>query len=231
MRQCDWWYDDMRQVGLDFSQAAQVQTYDARQGTDPTADATLLRDLGLRPGQRMADIGCGTGSLVCEAARIGAEVYAIDVSDAMLAATESRAQALRRQGVVLQHGGVLSAELPEASFDLITSKAALHHLPDMWKAVALARIFAALKPGGRFYLRDVAFSCPVERLPAAVEAWAEWMVAETGYSREDVAGHVRDEFSTFGWILEGLIEAAGFRLIRKRYAQEVYAEYIAERPH
>ena len=40
------------------------------------------------------------------------------------------------------------------SYDLIVSEFTLHHLPDFWKAVALARIYGALKPGAQFFLRQ-----------------------------------------------------------------------------
>jgi 2-polyprenyl-3-methyl-5-hydroxy-6-metoxy-1,4-benzoquinol methylase len=46
--------------------------------------------LGVQRGWRVADIGCGNGVLACEAALMGAEVDAIDISPAMLALAKSR---------------------------------------------------------------------------------------------------------------------------------------------
>ncbi|WP_252720640.1 class I SAM-dependent methyltransferase, partial [Acinetobacter baumannii] len=66
----------------------------------------------------------------------------------------------RELGVSLntQSAGFLSFTYEANAFDLIISEFALHHLPDFWKAVALARLFNALKPGGKLFLRDIVFS-------------------------------------------------------------------------
>jgi putative AdoMet-dependent methyltransferase len=222
----DWFYDDLRQVGLDFEDPQQVATYDARQGGSGAADAALLARLGVTPDTVMADLGCGTGILAIEAARIGARVHAVDVSREMLRAVQARAQGLPR--LTCQHAGFLSFEVEPASLDLITTKNALHHLPDFWKAVALVRMRQALKPGGRLYIRDVAFGCAPSEIAATVEGWIAWMTANTGYSREEVAAHVREEHSTFTWVLERLVEEAGFRLVQRDYDMGVYAAYLAE---
>jgi hypothetical protein len=100
-------------------------------------------------------------------------------------------------------------------------------LPDFWKAVALTRIRKALKPRGRLYLRDVIFRCAPEAIPEAVENWIAWMQANTGYSRSEVAGHVREEHSTFAWVMEELTRRAGFRLISAEYSEGVYGAYVA----
>jgi ubiquinone/menaquinone biosynthesis C-methylase UbiE len=229
MTNFDWWCDDARQVGLDFADAAQVASYDARQGGSAERDAALLRRLGLAAGMSLADIGCGTGILVCEAAGLGAQALGIDVSAAMLEAARARAARLGRSRARFLRAGFLSFEVPEASFDLITTKNALHHLPDFWKAMAMTRLYAALKPGGRLYIRDVIFNEPPHRLAAAAEAWVGWMAANTGYARAEAAGHVRDEHSTFGWVIERLLTDTGFRLIERTH-DGVYGEFLAERP-
>lgn len=223
----DWFYDDLRQVGLDFEDEGEVETYDARQGGSAAKDAVLLERLGVGPGTAMADIGCGTGIMACQAAAMGAQVQAVDVSKTMLRAVERRT---RDSGVALglQHAGFLTFEA--SGLDLVTSKFALHHLPDFWKAAALVRIHDALKPGGRLYIEDVVFNCAPTAITATVEAWIDYMMAQTGYTREDVACHVRDEHSTFGWVLERLITEAGFTLLRASYEEPVYATYLAERP-
>lgn len=228
MQTFDWWYDDKRQVGLDFEDEAQVATYDARQRSSPEHDAALLRELGLAAGMRIADIGCGTGVMVCEAARLGAEAIGVDVSPAMLHAAKARAEAMGAASIAFQHAGFLSFDIAAASLDLITTKAALHHLPDFWKAIAIVRMREALKPGGRLYIQDVAFSCPPGELIAAAEAWVDWLDRETPYSREEGACHIREEHSTFAWILERMLTEAGFTLVRCEH-EEPYAKILAER--
>lgn len=227
MQTPDWYYDDRRQVGLDFADEEQARTYDARQGTSAEADRALLRRLGLAPQHAMADIGCGTGSLAREAAWICRRAMAVDVSPAMLRLARERAAGA--SNLEFQEASFLTWSYEPASFDLITTKNALHHLPDFWKGLAFVRMAEALRPGGRLYLQDVAFPCPPQEAPTLVEDWAAFLTANSGYSRQDAATHVREEHSTYGWVLEGLIERSGFRLIGADYANGVYGRYLAER--
>lgn len=230
MNRPDWYYDDLKQVGTDFADQAQVATYDERQSDDAKKDRVLLAKLGLASEHDFADIGCGTGLLVCEAARLCRTAQAIDVSAPMLAATRRRAEALQLANIETQHAGFLSFALPQASIDVMTTKFALHHLPDQWKGVALERMANALKPGAKLFIRDVVFSCTPAELPQTAEAWIAWMLANTGYDRATVACHLRDEHSTYGWIMEGLIKQAGLQIVSAEYSDGVYADYLAVRP-
>jgi putative AdoMet-dependent methyltransferase len=226
MTQPDWWYDDLKQVGLDFADPEQVETYDDRQGATAADRRALLRRLDVTRDTAVADIGCGTGLLACEAAHMARSVRAIDISAPMLAAARRRAAGQDAGNITFERAGFLTFAA-SGDLDLIVTMAALHHLPDMWKAVALTRMRDALRPGGRIYIRDVAFSGPPDALPLAVEGWIGWMTRETGYTRADVATHVRDEHSTFAWIITRMIEDAGFRLIE--HTQDgVYATWWAE---
>lgn len=227
MTSYDWWYDDRRQVGLDFADEAQVATYDARQGGSAQRDNALLRRLGVTAGMDVADIGCGTGILICEAAGMCRSATGVDVSPAMLAAARARADALGRDNLTFQQAGFLSFEASENAFDLITTQNALHHLPDFWKALAIARIHAALKPHGRLYIRDVMFDAPPGRLAAVAEDWITWLAANSGYMREDGVTHVRDEYSTFSWAIDRMLRDAGFRVLE--HTQDgVYGTFLAE---
>ena len=222
----DWWYDDLNQVGLDFADPEQVATYDGRQRGSATDDRALLKSLAVTRATAMADIGCGTGILVCEAADQARSVRAIDISPAMLAATKARATNLGLSNITYEQAGFLTFAA-SGDLDLIISKNALHHLPDMWKAVALTRLRDALRPGGRICIRDVAFNCAPDALPRAVESWAAHMARETGYTRQEVAGHVRDEHSTFSWVITRMIEEAGFRVLNHTH-EGVYGTWLAE---
>lgn len=230
MARPDWHYDDLKQIGTDFADAAEVAAYDERQSGSAAEDRTLLETLGLGSSDTLADIGCGTGLLVCEAAKLCRGVYAIDVSLPMLATTRRRVGTSNLTNVAPQHAGFLSFALPDASIDVMTTKFALHHLPDQWKGVALDRMARALKPGARLFIRDIVFSCTPSELPQIAEAWIDWMLANTGYDRATVARHLRDEHSTYGWIMEGLIKQAGLMLVSAQYSNGVYADYIATRP-
>ncbi|HEY2047909.1 MAG TPA: methyltransferase domain-containing protein [Caulobacteraceae bacterium] len=229
MQQYDWWYDDRRQVGLDFEDEQQVATYDARQGGSADWDRSLLQGLGLGSEMRMADIGCGTGILVCEAAKICREATGIDVSKAMLRTAAARASGLGLSNLTFQNAGFLTFEAAEGGFDLVTSKAALHHLPDFWKALAIARIREALRPGGLFYLRDVMFCEPPQHLASAAETWISNLVARSGYAREDGVSHIRDEHTTFTWVIQRMLVEAGFQVRRHTHEGNSTGVFVAER--
>ena len=66
----DWYYTQRRQVGLDTAVAS---IYDVSEDSDARARQALTM-LGVKPGWRIADIGCGNGVLATEAALMGAEV-------------------------------------------------------------------------------------------------------------------------------------------------------------
>ena len=135
-----------------------MASYDARQGDHTAEDEQVLARLHIGRGDIVADIGCGTGSLACAGARRGALVHAIDASPTMLAAAKARAAACGAQTITFHQASFLTFDIG-APAHLITTKYALHHLPDFWKGLALARMHAALAPGGRLYIEDVVFSC------------------------------------------------------------------------
>src|SRR5207245_9003494 len=115
--------------------------------------------------------GCGSAGAACEAALMGAEVDAIDISPAMLALAEIQARD-RKVAIRTQSAGLLSFTYQPDTYDLIVSEFALHHLPDFWKTVALSRIFCALKPGSGFYLRDIVFVSTPDGPALDVAQWA-----------------------------------------------------------
>src|SRR5258705_2036156 len=72
----DWYYNERRQIGLD---SAVASIYDRHDDRDIRARAALTM-LGVQRGWRVADIGCGSGVLACEAPLMGAEGHANDIS-------------------------------------------------------------------------------------------------------------------------------------------------------
>lgn len=92
-----WFFREYEPVGVDLGSAAAVASYDGNQGTDPDADDALLDRLGVAAGTRLVDLACGTGSLVVQAARRGAEAHGVDVSSEMLAFAQARAERTSRR--------------------------------------------------------------------------------------------------------------------------------------
>jgi len=221
----DWYYNERRRRGLDTAVAS---IYDRHDDSDLRARAALTM-LGVRPGWRVADIGCGNGVLACEAALLGAEVDAIDISPAMLALAGIQAKD-RRVAVRTQSAGLLSFAYKPNSYDLIVSEFTLHHLPDFWKAVALSRIYAALKPGANFYLRDIVFARMPDGAERDIEAWADFSIMNHDFDRDSVMTHMRDEYSTFGWVIEGILTDVGFTLVSADYHAPLHGTYLLRKP-
>ena len=223
----DWHYDDLRQVGLDFEDTAAVDAYDRNQGVGAEQDRALLDQLGINGDHVVIDIGCGTGALAIEAARRCRTVYAVDVSPSMLAFARRRATAQNLNNMQFRRGGFLSYAHDGPPADMLVTKCAFHHLPDFWKSVALLRMNEMLRAAGRLFLSDVVFSFPPTEHRREIDAW----IARTakpqgeGFTAAEFATHVRDEHSTYDWILEGLIERAGFRIDRKNRWDAIYADY------
>lgn len=104
-------------------------------------------------GERVLDIGCGTGaSSFALAACVGAEgqVLGVDISEPMIA--RARAHAPQDTPVLFRVADASSAELPEGAFDILFSRFGVMFFDDPTRAFAHMR--RALQPGGR-----VAFVC------------------------------------------------------------------------
>ena len=110
----------------------------------------------IKPGDRVLDVGCGTGNLTQAAARnAGPEggAQGIDASPEMIDLAQAKA---RRSGsqAAFSLGLMEKLDFPDASFDVVISRLAMHHLPDNLKPQALAEVFRVLKPGGRLLIAD-----------------------------------------------------------------------------
>jgi 2-polyprenyl-3-methyl-5-hydroxy-6-metoxy-1,4-benzoquinol methylase len=221
----DWYYNQRRRIGID---RAVMALYDPNDDSDLRARAALAM-LGAKKGWRIADIGCGNGVFACEAALIGAEVDAIDISPAMLALAELHARDCRVP-IRTRSSGLLSFAYAPNSYDLIVSEFTLHHLPDFWKAVALSRIYAALKPGAHFYLRDIVFVSMPDGCERDIDEWADFNIKNHDFERCSVVAHMRDEYSTFGWVIERMLTETGFTLISADYYAPMHGTYLVQKP-
>jgi putative AdoMet-dependent methyltransferase len=222
-----WWFQEYAPVGVELGTIEAVARYDANQGTAPARDDVLLDRLDVTAGTRLVDLGCGTGSLVIRAALRGAEAHGVDVSLGMLDYCRARADAT---GVAAHwhHAGFLDYRHRGPRADVVTTKSALPQLPDAWKQQALLNAANMLRPAGRFYLWDVAFSFDPQNADTELERWITDM-GGTGFSVEDFTTHVRDEHSTYTWILSGLLDRAGLRVEHHVTPTPMYAEFVCRR--
>jgi 2-polyprenyl-3-methyl-5-hydroxy-6-metoxy-1,4-benzoquinol methylase len=221
----DWYYNERRQLGLD---SAVASIYDRHDDSDIRARAALGM-LGVQRGWRVADIGCGNGVLAVEAALMGAEVDAVDISPAMLGLAKIQASD-RKVAIRTQSAGLLSFAYQPDTYDLIVSEFTLHHLPDFWKAVAMSRIHAALKPGANFYLRDIVYVGMPDGSERDIEAWADFSTKNHDFARASVVTHMRDEYSTFGWVMERMLTDVGFTLVSADYHAPLHGTYLLRKP-
>jgi trans-aconitate methyltransferase len=120
-----------------------VTTYDSVFGYVSAHGAPLVDLLDPQPGERIIDLGCGTGTFTAEIAERGAEVLGIDGSPEMIA--QATAQ---HPGLSFAVGDAYEFTTTEP-YDAVASNAALHWMTRDPDAV-IARVHAALRPGGRF---------------------------------------------------------------------------------
>jgi hypothetical protein len=119
--------------------------------------------------------------------------------------------------------------------DVVYSRYALHHLPDFWKGVALTRIHRMLRAGGLFRLWDVVYHFPMNEAEDRIEHWCATgptkATRDDEWTRAELEEHVRDEHSTFTWLLEPMIRQAGFEILDVTYADDGFsARHLLRRP-
>lgn len=140
-------------------------------GTLPKQPRLRLQLLAPHAGERILDLGCGTGQLTAEMARTGAHTTGADNSPDMIAQA-------RRSFPELRFELADARSLPfRDEFDAVFSNAALHWVPD--PHAAAASIARALKPGGRFVAELGGKGNNAALLDAAFQALADLGVPES----------------------------------------------------
>lgn len=228
-----WYFDESNMAGIDFENAAQVEVYDRNQtSSTPEKEQALVTRLGIAAEHTVIDLGAGTGNFAIQAALTGASVYAVDISQAMLTFAQNKAQQAGISTIKFHQAGFLSYKHPDQLADFVVTKNALHILPDFWKMTAFLRIATMLKLNGKFYLRDVIFSFAPADYEASIDNWIKQVAKSDGegWTAQDFEMHVREEHSTYGWIIEGMLTRAGFEIVEVNYNTPTYAEYLCIKP-
>lgn len=120
--------------------------------------AEMIRQAEVRPGQRVLDVGCGTGNLLLAvgAAKPGVELEGLD-PDARILATAGRKSRRARLPVTWRRGFADDLPFADGAVDRVFSSLMLHHLaPAAAKAGMLAEVRRVLAPDGLLVLADVA---------------------------------------------------------------------------
>lgn len=221
--------DETAAAGAEHLDPAYVAGYDRKAAFDPAEDLEILRSRGLDLDATLIDLGAGTGTFALAAAPYCRRVIAIDISPAMVAATRARAASAGARNVAVVQAGFLGYVHDGDAVEAVYTRNALHHLPDLWKAIALRRMADVLVRGGTLLLRDLVFSFPAADAEAGIRRWIDATAAddaEIGWTRAELEAHVRDEHSTFTWLLEPMLAQAGLEIVESAYAPiGAYADY------
>ena len=220
----DWVFDEEAHAGAEHLDPERVARYDEKVPFDPTRELELLQEHGLSAEDTVVDLGTGTGAFPIAVAEHCDRVVAVDVSEPMLEVAREKIAAEGVENVEVVHAGFLSYDHAGPPASVVFSRNALHHLPDFWKVEALKRVGDTLEPGGIFRLRDLVFTFDPADIRDAIDAWLEGM-ASTGFTDEELTDHFRTEYSTYGFLLEPMLEATGFEILESTYREGFYASY------
>jgi ubiquinone/menaquinone biosynthesis C-methylase UbiE len=224
-----WFIDELDFAGRENLDAGHVARYDGKEDAGAVAEVALLTELGMTQESLVVEFGAGTGQFTVEAAPRCARLIAVDVSPPMLSRLSDKVATLGLRNVELVRAGFLTYEHRDDPVDFVYSRFALHHLPDFWKALALARLRRMLRPGGVVRLWDVVYDFEPAEAEERIDAWCATGGDDVDgeWSRAELEEHVRDEHSTFTWILEPLMRRAGFEIEgAERSDDGIFAKYV-----
>ena len=128
-----------------------------RQTQDPNHLDRILKSVGIRGGMRILDLGTGSGYLAFPMAREDpdCEVIGLDIVSGALEAGRARAEAEGIRNLSFVNYDGMDFPFEDGSFDLIVTRYALHHFPDIEHS--MGEMGRVLKKGGMLFLSD---PCP-----------------------------------------------------------------------
>jgi len=224
-----WFIDEVAYAGRENLDPGHVARYDGKEDAGAADEVALLEDLGLTRESLVVELGAGTGQFTLAVAPKCSRVVAVDVSPPMLDQLQAKAGAADLGNVEVIRSGFLTYEHTGSPADFVYSRFALHHLPDFWKAVALGRIRGMLRVEGVCRLWDVVYDFDPSEAEERVEAWCATggESVEGEWSRAELEEHVRDEHSTFTWLLEPMMRRCGFEIEDVERSEDgVFSKYV-----
>ena len=223
-----WYFDESKHSGVDYSSTELIQQYDENHSKFRNFEKEakeIINDLQLNTQSIVADIGCGTCAITNFIANKVKKIYAIDISKAMLDYAQQKYHIIKNIEYI--NSGFLALNSHNLNVDAVYTKMALHHLPDFWKQVALHNISSITKPGGKLLYVDVIYSGDVSKIEQNIDQWINNFRQNTGNEfAKEVEMHVKEEFSTFDWVIEKMLQKAGYRINIKVHQDEMIIKYI-----
>jgi ubiquinone/menaquinone biosynthesis C-methylase UbiE len=169
----------------------------------------LIDAVGVQPGQRVLDVGCGTGYFVrMIATAVGPSGFAVGVDPSSAMIDYARRKAADSSSSEFHVGTAEALGFPDGCFDVVVSSLVMHHLPEDLRMRALTEMRRVLRSGGRVLVAEA-------QSPRHGSGW-QLLTRLHGFDR--MARHVPD--------LESLAAHSGFRDIRNGEAPP-WLRYVA----
>ena len=164
-------------------------------GSEARLNQRVVAALDLQPGQRVLDVGCGTGTLTrmiatAPAAQPDPSVTGIDAAARMIDVAQQRAAHVDHVTFEI----VMAESLPyqDATFDRAVSSLFFHHIDRVAKLAAINEMARVLKPNGKALILDV--DIPTT-LVGRICAWSGYLLFRQPEIRENIVGELRDVFT------------------------------------
>lgn len=210
-----WMWNEFKQVGTDYANRSEVEIYDQRMRAMRDIDGEneiISHHISWTPPMNVLEIGCGTGSWIRSIASKCNHATALDISQTMLNYAQNKAQEAGLKIEFIQ-AGFLSFQYPPSFYKAVVSSLTMHHLPDVWKALAFQKIYDTLTMEGVFVLVDIIFNTDARHMKTYFESFlANCDVTQ----RPNILRHINTEYSTFPWVIQKLAEQAGFKSIHEQ---------------
>jgi ubiquinone/menaquinone biosynthesis C-methylase UbiE len=122
---------------------------------EETFKSALIRQAEIRPGMRVLDLGCGTGTLtiLIKQTHPASEVTGLDGDPEVLQIARAKA-AKTGVEIIFDLGMAFQLPYPDRSFDRVLTSLVLHHLTRNDKQRAIGEVFRVLRPGGELHIVD-----------------------------------------------------------------------------
>ncbi|MBA4383937.1 MAG: methyltransferase type 11 [Anaerolinea sp.] len=171
----------------------------------------LIENAHLEPGQKVLDLGCGTGTLTVQMKQFLPliDLTGLDGDQQVLSIAKGKAE-VAGVDIKWKHGLAFDLPFERASFDRVISSLMIHHLTAPNKRKAFQEVFRVLKPGGEFHLMD--FGKPTSLVMRLVAIPISHM--------EEAGDNIRG-------FLPGMLHQAGFSTtIETRHFKTIFGELI-----
>ncbi len=178
----------------------------------------ILDRAGILAGERILEVGCGTGTLSLAAKHRWAQavnVFGIDASPPMIQRAEEKARAAGLE-VGFHVGLIEKLSFPEEHFDRVLASLVFHHLPGDLQRDALSECFRVLKPGGRISITELESTDG-----SLLQKVRDPFVLLHG-------GHARMKNNMQGLVSQ--LEAVGYCDVHKERLDRQFACLLAEKP-